>query len=114
MGRRRRCHCLSLDASVHRSAAAFGFGVYRKYAQFPGLIMTYATGLRHGPAVIFAMPYDESIRIADTLGWSAVRCRARGERSGLYDSLHPVRQTGALMATTRSDNSPPVCRGCPQ
>jgi len=39
-----------------KAAAGFGFGVYRKYARFPELIMTYAMHLKTREPIIYAMP----------------------------------------------------------
>jgi len=78
-----------------KTAAGFSFGVYRKYARFGGLIMTYANGLRETDATIYAMPYAESVSIATALGWTNSESWIRG---GAFSTRHRSKRLGELLA----------------
>jgi hypothetical protein len=75
-----------------KAAASFSFGVYRKYSRFPGLIMTYAMHLRGDDPAIYAMPYSDTVAIADSLAWTKTPSWIKG---GAYSTR---RTTGRLTA----------------
>ena len=73
------------------------FGVYRKHATRPGLVMAYVWDVEvDGAAVFYAMRWHEAQAIADRLGWT----RTRSWQDGGYMTTSPsARVKSALLDT---------------
>ena len=81
-----------------KAAASFGFGIYRKYQRFPGLIMTYAINLREREPIVYAMPYDVTVSIGKDLGWTTTTSWVKG---GGYFARHCTDKLGRLLEPNR-------------
>lgn len=53
-----------------KAASDYSFGIDRKYARIPGLILAYVMAVQGERQMIYAMTYPESLKIADDLGWT--------------------------------------------
>lgn len=65
------------------------FGIDRKYAKFPDLLIAYVWQLGNAAdAVTYAMDYAQSCSIAESMGWT---CTASWEKGG-YSSSSPTKR----------------------
>lgn len=54
-----------------KASSSRRFGVYRKYEKFSDLVFAFVWNLRSpDEAETFALTYPESIRVAETMGWT--------------------------------------------
>jgi hypothetical protein len=76
------------------------FGIDRKYAKFPGLLIAYVWNLNSATdAVTYALDYGQACTIAEKLGWTRTASWEKGGYSSsapskqLLESLEPHRIT---------------------
>lgn len=87
---------IQMKASSERS-----FGLYRKYARFPDLIIAYLWHLAASSrAVTYALTYSEALHIAEAIGWTATSSWIDGggystqaPSANLIELLEPHRMT---------------------
>lgn len=81
---------IQMKASSERS-----FGVNRKYARFPDLLIAYVWHLRSpDDAVTYALTSPEARAVAEAMGWTRTASWERGE----YVATRPSEALTALMA----------------
>ena len=70
-----------------KSFTTSGFSVAEKYSKFADLIVAYVWHLGGSqPAVTFALPYAEVVKVAEEMGWTAT---ASWRNGGVYSTNSP-------------------------
>jgi hypothetical protein len=61
-----------------KTASAATFGIDRKYARIPNLILTYVMNVRGADHVIYALTYREALKVGRAMGWTRTDSWRRG------------------------------------
>lgn len=70
-----------------KAASQFSFGMDRKYAKIPRLIMVFVMNCRSAnESTIYAMTYAQMVQVGDAMAWTTTASWA--ERNG-YSTRHP-------------------------
>jgi hypothetical protein len=78
-----------------KAASAFSFGMDRKYARIPRLIMVFVMNCRStSESAIYAMTYAQMIQVGDSMAWT--KTASWTERDG-YSTRHPSPKLVALL-----------------
>lgn len=86
-----------------KAASAFSFGMDRKYAKIPRLIMVFVMNSRSMSAsAIFAMTYAQMVKVGDDMGWT--KTASWTDRDG-YSTRHPSPKLTAILEAHRMDSA---------
>lgn len=53
-----------------KASSNFSFGIDRKYARIPRLVLSFVVGIESGANRIISLTYDEALDVASRLGWT--------------------------------------------